>query len=263
MSQGKALAAEPLLLHEDIVHPSTAARMTGETPAHTFIFTLAALQADQRLHELESLAEADDSFTREGSNTSLFTRKYNAVVKLLRLLPEEEREAILVLLRRVLERVAEGVKPVLKRVGRKWRRTIKNAGYLRGDSTFREAVNRAVSSLPAPNLKEMRKEGRKNQKPVSDKKCPESPAVPKNRRFLLAKGSLEDLRTRFPELLEPAVKALETFRSMIITNNRMENVWSHLGGTRGYLLVAALARITLGVEGLIETLTTTAITTIS
>jgi hypothetical protein len=137
--------------------------MTGETPAHTFIFTLAALQADQLLHELESLAEADDSFTREGSNTSLFTRKYNAVVKLLRLLPEEEREAILVLLRRVLERVAEGVKPVLKRVGRKWRRTIKNAGYLRDDSTFREAVNRAVSSLPAPNLKEMRKEERKTK----------------------------------------------------------------------------------------------------
>ena len=263
MSQGKALAAEPLLFHGDIVHPSTAARMTGGTPAHTFIFALAALQADQLLHELEGLAEADDSFAREGSNTSLFTRKYNAVVKLLRLLPEEEREAVLVLLRGALERVAEGVKPALKRVGRRWRRTIKNAGYLRGDSTFREAVNRAVSALPAPNLREMRKKG-KTQRSVSDKKRRESPAMPKNKRFLLAKGGLEELRKRFPELLEPAVEALETFRSVVITNNRMENVWSHLGGTRGYLLlVAALARITLGVEGLIETLTTTAITTIS
>lgn len=87
--------------------------------------------------------------------------------------------------------------------------------------------------------------------------------VPKNRQFLLAKGNLEELRTRFPELLELAVKALETFQSMVITNNRMENVWSHLGKTRGYLLLlATLARIILGVEGMIETLTTTAITTI-
>jgi len=109
----------------------------------------------------------------------------------------------------------------------------------------------------------MRKE-EKNQKLVSDKKRPESPAVLKNKRFLLAKGSLEELRTRFPELLELAVKALETFRGMIITNNRMENFWSHLGGTRGYLLlVAALGRVTLGVERLIETLTTVAITKIS
>ena len=148
-------------------------------------------------------------------------------------------------------------------MGRGWRGTIKNAGYLRGDSTFGEAVNRAVSALPAPNLREMRKKG-KTQRSVSDKKRRESPAVPKNRRFPLAKGGLEELRKRFPELLEPAVEALETFRSVVITNNRMENVWSHLGGTRGYLLlVAAPARITLGVEGLIETLTTTAITTIS
>jgi len=104
MSQGKALAAEPLLLHGDIVHPSTAARMTGETPAHTFIFALAALQADELLCELERLTEGDDVFAREGGNNSLFTRKYNAVVKLLRLLPEEEREVILMLLRKVLER---------------------------------------------------------------------------------------------------------------------------------------------------------------
>jgi len=53
--------------------------------------------------------------SREGGNTGLFTRKYNAVVKLWGLLPEGEREAVLVPLRGALERVAEGVRPALKR----------------------------------------------------------------------------------------------------------------------------------------------------
>ncbi|MBS7252211.1 MAG: hypothetical protein KIH08_16710 [Candidatus Freyarchaeota archaeon] len=49
-------------------------------------------------------------------------------------------------------------------------------------------------------------------------------------------------------------------RSLVITNNRMENVWSHLGGTRGFnLLVAALVRFTLGIGGLVEITTKAAL----
>ncbi|MBS7249290.1 MAG: hypothetical protein KIH08_01660 [Candidatus Freyarchaeota archaeon] len=41
--------------------------------------------------------------------------------------------------------------------------------------------------------------------------------------------------------------------ALVITNNHMENVCSHLGGTRGSkLLVAALVKITLGIGGLVE-----------
>ncbi|MBS7252101.1 MAG: hypothetical protein KIH08_16135 [Candidatus Freyarchaeota archaeon] len=65
---------------------------------------------------------------------------------------------------------------------------------------------------------------------------------------------------RFPELMEAPLRALETFRSPVITNNRMENVWSHLGGTREFnLLVAAFVRLTLGIGGLIKILTTAAL----
>ncbi|MBS7281517.1 MAG: hypothetical protein KIH09_17005 [Candidatus Freyarchaeota archaeon] len=68
---------------------------------------------------------------------------------------------------------------------------------------------------------------------------------------------------RFPELMEAPVRALETFRSLVITNNRMENVWSHLGGTRGFnLLVAALVRITLGIGGLVEITTKAALSSL-
>ena len=60
--KGPSRGAPSLPRGHGLVHPSTAARMTGGTPAHTFIFALAALQADQLLHGLEGLAEADDGF---------------------------------------------------------------------------------------------------------------------------------------------------------------------------------------------------------
>jgi transposase-like protein len=264
MSEGKAFAAGGLLLfHGDIVYPSDATRMAGETPAHTLILTYAILYASELLHGLSGVAEADDNLAREGSNSSVFVRMFNLVVRLVRLLPRDERGVVLELLCMVLKRIGEGVRPSLRRVGRKWRRAIENAGFLGGGPAFREAVGRAVSSLPAPNLEEMRKREESNRKPVSDGKRRKTPALPKDKRFLLAKGSLEELETRFPELMEAPVKALETFRSLVITNNRMENLWSHLGGTRGYnLLVAALVRITLGIGGLIEITTTAALSSL-
>ncbi|MEM2135775.1 MAG: hypothetical protein QXG44_13055 [Candidatus Jordarchaeaceae archaeon] len=64
-------------------------------------------------------------------------------------------------------------------------------------------------------------------------------------------------------MMEAPVRALGTFRSLVTTNNRMENVWSHLGGTRGYnLLVAALVRFTLGIGGLVEITTTAALSSL-
>ncbi|MBS7278628.1 MAG: hypothetical protein KIH09_02235, partial [Candidatus Freyarchaeota archaeon] len=241
-------------------YPKNLPNIIGGTSAHTFIFTHAVLQASELLQGLSGIAEADDNLAREGSNSSVFTRIFNRVVKLVRLLPEDERKVVLELLRMVFKKIEEGVRPSLKRAGRRWRRAIENVGFLRGGPAFREAVKRAVSSLPNPNLEEMKKRERRGGKPVSDGKRGKTPALPKDKRFLLARGSLEELEMRFPELMEAPLRALETFRSLVITNNRMENVWSHLGGTRGFnLLVAALVRFTLGIGGLIEITTKAAL----
>ncbi|MEX2752205.1 MAG: hypothetical protein Q6366_010000, partial [Candidatus Freyarchaeota archaeon] len=116
MSEGKAFAAQNLLLfHGDIVYPSEATRMAGGTPAHTLIFTHAVLQASELLQGLSRIAEADDNLAREGSNSSVFTRIFNHVAKLVRLLPEDERNVVLELLRMVLKKIEEGVRPSLKR----------------------------------------------------------------------------------------------------------------------------------------------------
>lgn len=49
---------------------------------------------------------------------------------------------------------------------------------------------------------------------------------------------------RFSGLMGAPVRVLETFRSLVVTNNCMGNVWSQLGGVREFnFLVAVLVRL--------------------
>ena len=223
----------------DVASPSRAFRMAGDTRAAEELRKRLEETAEYLATNLDVIAEMDEGLFSGGSNKCEFERIYSRIGKGLRLLPRDKRESVIERLKAVMRRIAGGVRPGRKGRARRWRRVIERHGGF-GD---RELLAReAARALPPPDIKETKGRRKKSRVRISERGT-----------FVAYVGrydGIEALKNAFPGVGEAMERVREIFYGKHITNNAVENVWSHV--VRINVVSALLVLGHGGLTGVIE-----------
>ena len=200
---------EILVFGGEVVSPSKAIRMAGDTEIARMLVKDLEVNAKYLLEKLEMIAEEDNELLLGGSNRCIFEREYNRIGKYLRMVPRSMRGSVIEVLKEIVKKVIGGVRPKKKKRAERWLKIIARYGGF-GDKELAEIVKK-IRVRKKEEKRKVRFSDRPRAKPV----------------FLGKYKGMEELKEELPVVYEALKSVEEVFSGRFITNNWVENEWSH------------------------------------